>query len=96
LYPFPADEVRKVLDNYPNVREVVWVQEEPRNMGAWSYVSPQLASLVNSDVEVTVVSRPERSSPAVGFFDLYQAEQEQIITEALRSSVKQYGGQHVS
>ncbi len=95
LYPFPADELKRVLANYPQVREVVWVQEEPRNMGAWSYMSPQLASLVPPGIEVSVVSRPEHSSPAVGFFDLYQAEQEQIIADALRSSVKQYGGKHV-
>lgn len=95
LYPFPADGLKRVLASYPKVREVVWVQEEPRNMGAWSFISPQLASLVPSGIEVSVVSRPERSSPAVGFFDLYQAEQEQIIAEALRSSVKQYGGKHV-
>src|SRR5215472_8832722 len=44
LYPFPADELKKILAHYPGAREVVWVQEEPLNMGAWSYVSPQLAS----------------------------------------------------
>src|SRR6266700_3079760 len=73
--------------NYPHVREIAWVQEEPRNMGAWSYVSPHLASLVDSAIEVEVISRPERSSPATGLSDLYRAEQEQIIVEALRSPV---------
>ncbi len=87
LYPFPAEELKKVFANYPHVREIAWVQEEPRNMGAWSYVSPHLASLVDSAIEVEVISRPERSSPATGLSDLYQAEQEQIIAEALRSPV---------
>jgi 2-oxoglutarate dehydrogenase E1 component len=58
-------------------------------MGAWSYISPHLASLVDSKIEVEVISRPERSSPATGLSDLYQAEQEQIIAEALRSPVVQ-------
>jgi 2-oxoglutarate dehydrogenase E1 component len=89
LYPFPADELKKVLANYPHVRQIAWVQEEPRNMGAWSYISPHLASLVDSNIEVEVISRPERSSPATGLSDLYQAEQEQIIAEALRSPVVQ-------
>src|SRR6266567_4011640 len=89
LYPFPADELKKVLANYPHVRQIAWVQEEPRNMGAWSYISPHLASLVDSSIEVDVISRPERSSPATGLPDLYQAEQEQIIAEALRSPVGQ-------
>jgi 2-oxoglutarate dehydrogenase E1 component len=94
LYPFPADDLKKVLANYPHLREVVWVQEEPRNMGAWSYVSPLLESLVKSGIEVSVVSRPERSSPAEGLWELHVAEQEQIITEALHTPVKQYGGKH--
>src|SRR6266516_997073 len=89
LYPFPAGELKKVLANYPHVRQIAWVQEEPRNMGAWSYISPHLASLVDSSIEVEVISRPERSSPATGLSDLYQAEQEQIIAEALRSPVGQ-------
>lgn len=64
-------------------------------MGAWNYMAPRLASLVNADVTIDVISRPERSSPATGFWDVYQVEQEQIIAEALHSSIKQIGGQHV-
>ncbi len=95
LYPFPADELRAVLAHYPNVREVVWVQEEPRNMGAWTYLAPHLSELVGSQMELKVISRPERSSPATGFSDLYQAEQERIMEEALHSSIRQLGGEHV-
>ena len=94
LYPFPADELRAVLGRYPNVREVVWVQEEPRNMGAWTYISPRLLELVGSRTELKVIARPELSSPATGFSDLYQAEQEQIIEEALHPSVREVGGKH--
>ncbi|MFL5702991.1 MAG: 2-oxoglutarate dehydrogenase E1 component, partial [Ktedonobacteraceae bacterium] len=50
LYPFPAAELRKVLANYPNLHQISWVQEEPRNMGAWTYVSPQLATLVDPQI----------------------------------------------
>jgi 2-oxoglutarate dehydrogenase E1 component len=96
LYPFPAEALKKVLANYPEVREVVWVQEEPLNMGAWSYMSSQLSSLLSSGIELNVVARPARSSPATGFSDLFQFEQEQIVEGALRSTVKQYGGTHGS
>ncbi|HLH61112.1 MAG TPA: 2-oxoglutarate dehydrogenase E1 component [Ktedonobacteraceae bacterium] len=89
LYPFPEDELRKVLVNYPNVREVAWVQEEPRNMGAWTYMSPQLSAMLGSAVELNVIARTARSSPATGFSDLFQSEQEYIIKEALQASVKQ-------
>ncbi len=41
LYPFPGEELKSVLAQYSRAREVVWVQEEPRNMGAWSYMSPR-------------------------------------------------------
>jgi len=95
LYPFPANELTAVLAHYPSVREVVWVQEEPRNMGTWTYISPLLSDLVDSRMKLKVIARPERSSPATGFSELYQAEQEQIIEEALHSSVRQFGGKHV-
>ncbi len=95
LYPFPAEALKSVLANYPRAREVVWVQEEPRNMGAWSYMFPRLQAIVNPEITVDVISRPERSSPAAGFWDLYMAEQEQIIAEASRLLLKQPGGNYV-
>jgi 2-oxoglutarate dehydrogenase E1 component len=94
LYPFPAEALKKALANYPEAREVVWVQEEPLNMGGWSYMSPQLSSLLGSGIELNVIARPARSSPATGFSDLFQFEQERILEGALRSTVRQYGGKH--
>jgi 2-oxoglutarate dehydrogenase E1 component len=64
-------------------------------MGAWSYIYPRLSDIVGSNVTVNVISRPERSSPAAGFWDLYIAEQEQIITEASSLPLKQPGGNYV-
>ncbi len=95
LYPFPGEALKSVLANYPRAREVVWVQEEPRNMGAWSYMFPRLQAIVDPEITIDVISRPERSSPAAGFWDLYVAEQEQIITEASHLSLKQPGGNYV-
>jgi 2-oxoglutarate dehydrogenase E1 component len=89
LYPFPEDELKKVLANYPSLREVVWVQEEPLNMGAWTYMSTRLAKMLESSNELNVIARTARSSPATGFSDLFQSEQEYIIGEALHASVKQ-------
>ncbi len=89
LYPFPEDELKKALANYPNLREVAWVQEEPQNMGAWTYMSPRLSAMLDSTVELNVIARTARSSPATGFSDLFQSEQEYIIKEALQASAKQ-------
>ncbi|GCF09484.1 2-oxoglutarate dehydrogenase E1 component [Dictyobacter arantiisoli] len=95
LYPFPGEEIKRILNTYPNAHEVVWVQEEPRNMGAWSYMLPRLSEIVAPTVTVNIISRPERSSPAAGFWDLYIAEQEQIVAEASHLPLKQPGGNYV-
>jgi len=62
-------------------------------MGAWSYLSPRLSALVGGNIEV--IARPDRSSPASGFMDLFMAEQEHILTQALGSSIKEHGGKNV-
>lgn len=95
LYPFPGDAIKKVLASYPHAEEIVWVQEEPRNMGAWNYIAPHLTALLDTHVTLEVISRPERSSPATGFWDMYTAEQEQILLEATSVSLSQRGGNHV-
>jgi 2-oxoglutarate dehydrogenase E1 component len=95
LYPLPEEQLYRVIAGYPQAREVIWVQEEPRNMGVWSYIQPKLVSIIGSDLTLDVISRPERSSPATGFFELYSAEQERIIAEATGVPIKQSGGKHV-
>ena len=94
LYPFPEKPLKKILKNYAAAHEIVWVQEEPLNMGAWNYMAPQLTTLLGTNIELNVISRPSRPSPATGFSDLFQAEQERLIEGALRIPVKQYGGEH--
>lgn len=96
LYPFHASELQRVLAGYSHLREVVWVQEEPHNMGAWSFVAPRLSALVDSSIQVGVISRPDRSSPATGFWGLYVAEQEQITKEVSGLPLKQWGENYVS
>ncbi len=94
LYPFPGEELQRVFANYPNLREVLWVQEEPRNMGAWRYMLPKLTGILPENATLDVIARPERSTPATGFMERFQQEQEQIIARALRSPILEYGGIH--
>jgi 2-oxoglutarate dehydrogenase E1 component len=82
LHPFPRVELEEVFARYPGLREVVWVQEEPENMGAWSYMSPRLWRLVGSGVQVRSIARPRRSSPAVGSALRHAAEQASLIAAA--------------
>jgi 2-oxoglutarate dehydrogenase complex dehydrogenase (E1) component-like enzyme len=85
LYSFPWTEMRAVLGRYGGLEELVWVQEEPRNMGAWTYLEPKLRELAPKGVEVGYVGRPERASPAEGYPAAHAAEQSRIIREALQS-----------
>jgi 2-oxoglutarate dehydrogenase E1 component len=83
LYSFPWSEMRAVLGRYGGLEELLWVQEEPRNMGAWMYVEPKLRELAPEGVEVNYIGRPERASPAEGYPAAHAAEQSRIIREAL-------------
>ncbi len=80
LHTFPLDAIRTVLARYPNAKQVIWTQEEPRNMGAWFYVAPRLIEAVPG---LRYVGRPDRASPAEGYAAAHAIEQARIVTEAL-------------
>jgi 2-oxoglutarate dehydrogenase E1 component len=83
LYPWPHEAIARIVDQYPNVEDVVWVQEEPRNMGGWTYVAPRLRVSTGNQLPVRYVGRPERASPAEGYKNTHDQEQERIVSEAL-------------
>ncbi|HEY7974032.1 MAG: 2-oxoglutarate dehydrogenase E1 component [Ktedonobacterales bacterium] len=83
LYPYPQAELGAALKRYPQLAEVVWAQEEPRNMAAWSYIAPRLAAQLPDGVALRYVGRPERASTAEGLPDAHAAEQARIVSEAL-------------
>jgi 2-oxoglutarate dehydrogenase E1 component len=83
LYPWPNAEVEKIVDLYPAVEEVVWAQEEPKNMGAWTYVAPRLRVSTGNSLIVRYIGRPERASPAEGYLSAHKAEQERIVSEVV-------------
>ena len=63
LYPFPKEEVAELIAAYPNVSEVVWLQEEPRNMGAWSYVALRFTDVLRAGgVRLRYIGRPPRAN----------------------------------
>ncbi|HXG98420.1 MAG TPA: multifunctional oxoglutarate decarboxylase/oxoglutarate dehydrogenase thiamine pyrophosphate-binding subunit/dihydrolipoyllysine-residue succinyltransferase subunit [Gemmatimonadales bacterium] len=82
LYPFPGAEIGEYARRYPNLKEVVWVQEEPRNMGARKFVMPKIRDVLPQGVTLLNVSRPERSSPAEGYPAAHKIEQERIVVAA--------------
>jgi 2-oxoglutarate dehydrogenase E1 component len=86
LYPFPAEALQSELAGYPNAT-VVWCQEEPKNMGAWSYVDRKLETILrkigNTCTWPCCVSRPENASTAIGTNDEHNADQEQLVARAI-------------
>ncbi len=83
LYPFPSAEVEALIARYPALEEVVWTQEEPRNMGALTYIGPRLRAAVPRKVPLRYVARPERASTAEGRAGAHTAKQAKLVQEAL-------------
>ena len=83
LYPFPKADISNLLSKYKNLKEIVWAQDEPQNMGAWSYIAPRLQELAPEGVKVCYVGRPAMASPSEGNGRIHKKEQERIVTTAL-------------
>ncbi|HEV2150259.1 MAG TPA: 2-oxoglutarate dehydrogenase E1 component, partial [Longimicrobiaceae bacterium] len=81
LYPFPAEEIAQLARSFPALQEVVWVQEEPRNMGAWTFVEPRLRAFF-ADLPVRYEGRPDRAAPAEGSAERHAKEQARIVEVA--------------
>ncbi|HZR83040.1 MAG TPA: 2-oxoglutarate dehydrogenase E1 component [Candidatus Binatia bacterium] len=79
LYPLPEREIRAALEAYPQARDVVWVQEEPRNMGAWTYVHERLPALLGPARALRYAGRDEAASPATGSYRLHAKEQAALV-----------------
>jgi 2-oxoglutarate decarboxylase len=87
LYPFPEAQVLELINTYPNLKEVVWAQEEPRNMGARAHMSPRLLQVLPKHLAFGYVGRPERAVTAEGYPAAHTAEQNRILRTALDLSV---------
>src|SRR5688500_228118 len=83
LYPWPGDAVAEIVDRYPNLEDVVWAQEEPKNMGAWSYVSPQLRVATGNMLTIRYIGRAERASPAEGSSNADEDGQKRMVVLVL-------------
>jgi 2-oxoglutarate dehydrogenase E1 component len=87
IYPTPAGQITEVLKSYPKAKNIVWAQEEPKNMGAWAHLAPRLESLIEgcgSKAKLSYVGRPERASTATGTTYRHKAEQSEIIQSVFK------------
>ncbi len=96
LYPWPHEAVARIVDDYPAIDEVAWVQEEPKNQGAWAFVAPRLRVSTGNALVIRYYGRAERASPAEGYPSAHAEEQARIVSEALQAPVRPTGTRRVS
>jgi hypothetical protein len=83
LYPYPEAELKKLLAKYNKATEVFWVQEEPKNRGAWTFISDRLQPLLPLGLELGYAGRDEAASPATGSGVAHKAEEQELVATAL-------------
>ena len=83
FYPFPAEKLKAIFAEYSNASDIVWTQEEPKNMGGWSFVEPRITEIKPDNVNLKYVGRIASASPATGSYVIHGLEQKEIIDETL-------------
>lgn len=86
FYPFPDDAVEEQFKSLNGVKDIVWCQEEPKNMGAWTFLAPRFMELLQDDQKIRYVGRQASASPAAGQKKIHQAEQDKLVSDALTIS----------
>ncbi len=81
LYPFPQTQVNAILKKYKKADDIVWLQEEPENMGAWNFILRMM-----QDKNIRLISRPESASPATGSYHAHEKEQEHLVKQAFEKT----------
>lgn len=82
FYPFPAERLKEIFASYGNAGQVFWVQEEPQNMGGWTFVQPRLHE-IKGDLTLRYVGRSASASPATGSYVIHELEQKKLVEEAM-------------
>ncbi len=82
FYPFPLAAVKEAIAKYPNSKELIWCQEEPKNMGAWTFVEGKFEDLVPGGDRLRYVGRAESPSPATGSYAVHLKEQEELVRKS--------------
>ncbi len=91
LYPFPGPELNEVLKSYTCAKDILWVQEEPKNQGAWDFVKPRIPAMLNKNWQLHYIGRESSSAPAVGSAKLHGVQQRDLIKRAINFNKNKNG-----
>lgn len=83
IYPFPDQDVIDTLKYFNHAKSVIWCQEEPKNMGAWSFVAPRIFSELQPSQHLHFVGRAASASPATGSAKVHAVEQERLVSQSM-------------
>jgi multifunctional 2-oxoglutarate metabolism enzyme len=89
FYPFPAEALKNLFASYANAKQFVWAQEEPQNMGGWTFVQNRIQALLPDGVELQYVGRTPSASPATGSYAIHELEQKKLVDEALAAATEE-------
>ena len=84
LFPFPLEQIFAVLERYSGTRDIIWLQEEPENMGAWTYVEHRIFRIKYQGYDLRHVTRVESGSPATGSATIHEQELADLMEDAFR------------
>jgi 2-oxoglutarate dehydrogenase E1 component len=84
FYPYPSEQIREVLAGYTNAKEIIWVQEEPANMGVLNFITPRLRKDLSKEQQLYSISRKESPSPAPGSRKVYEESQRELIEKSFK------------
>jgi len=87
IYPFPDEQLRGILNGYSRAEELIWMQEEPENMGAWEFARPLLIGLIGTRCPLRYLGRPRNSSPSEGMAASHAANQAWLINQAFAKKI---------
>jgi 2-oxoglutarate dehydrogenase E1 component len=88
IYPFPMNILQTIIQRFQNINELIWVQEEPKNMGAWNFVEPRINKIAPKGIRVEYLGRRRRSSPAEGDPNIHKMNQAKILHDALTKGLE--------
>jgi 2-oxoglutarate dehydrogenase E1 component len=102
FYPFPEKRLQEIFSSFPNATQLVWTQEEPKNMGGWTFVEPRLINMLTGCARPFYVGRAASASPATGSYTIHELEQRRLVEDSLtkedaafisNASTEKYAGQ---